>query len=75
MPLHDTTSKNLFRSPACFPLQILLLKILDDSFTLGEVKELIQGINLLTEDYNKTQIARSQKEKSLHSQETNEPPA
>lgn len=52
LPIHDSTSKNLFRSPICFPLQILLLNVLEDKYSLSELIELVNGINKLTEDRN-----------------------
>jgi hypothetical protein len=45
LPFGDTISKNFQRSPGCSAIQILLLKLWDQEYTLNEMRELIDRMN------------------------------
>lgn len=34
LPIHDTIAKNVYRSPTCSRLQVILLNVLEDSATI-----------------------------------------
>ena len=57
MPLDDTTRKCFYRSPGCTHIQILLLKIWDETFTLMDCLELVTKMNSLNVRWTKEKEA------------------